>query len=223
MDSETRGRHGQSKIQSLDTLSIWLRIPWVNLLHSKGSGCHGPWPRETLGVGRGSISHSSQTTTNSGLPASAKVAVSPRPTLIPPTRQSPWRNQICPESFSSVDFIHLPAQGIWLMNLSGEFPPFLVLFSPQRLTALVKVWSSSSMRRTCPKEPPRPFKPVSLRSFSSQSSPPERVPGRKEECTTCGENDIRKRRSKSRFRFLFVPISRPFCVLLALPYPFRMF
>jgi hypothetical protein len=53
---------------------------------------------------------------------------------------------------------------------------------------------------------------VSLRSFSSQSSPSERVPGRKEECTTCGENHNRKRRSTSRFRFLFVPISRPFCV-----------
>lgn len=48
------------------------------------------------------------------------------------------------------------------------------------------------MRRTRPKEPSRPFQPVSLQSFSSHPSPPERVPGRNG--TTSGEttteNDV---------------------------------
>jgi len=77
-----------------------------------------------------------------------------------------------------------------------------------------KVWSSSSMRRTCPKEPPRSFQPVSLQSFHSQPSSPARVPGRKEtEVTTKRRNDNRKRRTSFDFDFF----SFQFCDRSACP------
>jgi len=92
-------------------------------------------------------------------------------------------------------------------------PQFFLFFSSQSLTAVVKVWSSSSMRRTRPKEPSRPFQPVSLQSFLPQPSSPARVPGRKKKRRV---QQAAKRQPKttckSRFRFLFVPILRPFYV-----------
>ena len=67
------------------------------------------------------------------------------------------------------------------------------------------------MRRTRPKKPPRSFEPVSLQSFPSQPSPQERVPGRKRRLQRAAKRHP-KTTFKSRFRFLFVPILRPFHV-----------
>jgi hypothetical protein len=160
------------------------------------------------------ISHSRQTNTNNEPPAPVQ---SPSPPfsfslhLVGAGRAE----KICLESFSSVVFIHLPVQGIWLMSLSGECSKSSLL-SSQSLTAVVKVWSSSSMRRTRPKEPSRSFQPVSSQSFPPQPSPPARVPGRKKETegTTSGEttteNDAQVSISIS-FRSDFATVLRAPC------------
>ena len=82
---------------------------------------------------------------------------------------------------------------------------------------VVKAWSSSSMRRTCPEEPSRSFQPVSSQSLLPQVSPQVRVSG----SNNGAYNERRHQQAaerqpkttfKSRFRFLFVPILRPFCL-----------
>ena len=92
--------------------------------------------------------------------------------------------------------------------MSSSFPPFSFLSKAHRAR---QVWPSSSMRRTRPKKPPRSFEPVSLQSFPSQPSPQERVPGRKRRLQRAAKRHP-KTTFKSRFRFLFVPILRPFHV-----------
>ena len=127
--------------------------------------------------------------------------------------------KICLELFSSVVSIHLPVPGTSLLSLSGE-SFFLLFFSLQRLTAVVKVWSSSSMRRTRPKEPSRPFQPVSSQSFHSQPSPPARVPGRKKHGGyNRRRNDNRKRRSSLDFDFFsFRFCDHSACPVLRMPW-----
>ena len=139
----------------------------------------------------------------------AAVTTSPFPLHATGARSS---CRICHESSSSVDSIHPPAPGTWLLSLSGERAPSLS-FSFKRLT-VVKLWSSSSMRCARPKESSRPFQPVSSQSPPSQLSPPARVPGRNNEGTTGGEttteNDIQTSISIS-FRSDFATVLRAPC------------
>ena len=86
-------------------------------------------------------------------------------------------------------------------------------FSFQKLTPVAKVWSSSSMRRTRPKEPSRSFQSVSSQSFRSQPSlASTRFGSKKKRKVPQPAKRQPKTTSTSRFRFLFVPILRPFCV-----------
>ena len=76
------------------------------------------------------------------------------------------------------------------------------IFSFQSLTVVVKVWSSSSMRRTCPKKSSRSLQPVSSQSFPPQPSSPARVPGRKRNGGHNNRrNDNRKRHPNLDFDF----------------------
>ena len=108
-------------------------------------------------------------------------------------------------------FIHLPVPGTWLLSLSGECSSYLLFFL-SRLTAVVKVWSSSSMRCPRPQEPSRPFKPVSSQSLPL--NPPCQHAFRVEttEGTNKRRNDIRKRHPSLDFDFLsFRFCDRPAC------------
>lgn len=101
--------------------------------------------------------------------------------------------------------------------MSASFLPSS-FFSFQRLTAVVKVWTSSSMRRTRPKEPSRSFQSVSSQSFHSQPSPPARVPGSKKRRVQQPAKRQPKTTFKSRFRFLsFRFCDRSACPALRIP------
>ena len=98
------------------------------------------------------------------------------------------------------------------MSLSGEFPPFFHLLL-SKLTTVVKVWSSSSLRRTRPKEPSRSFQPVSSQSFPSQQSPSKRVPGRKME-----RQQVAKRHPKTTFKVsISISFRADFAIVLRVP------
>ena len=94
------------------------------------------------------------------------------------------------------------------------------IFSFQSLTVVVKVWSSSSMRRTCPKKSSRSLQPVSSQSFPPQPSSPARVPGRKRNGGyNKRRNDNRKRHTTFDFDFFsFRFRDRSACPMLRIPW-----